>query len=363
LPGAAVTAVEQRDSVGVVNTGETLGPESSGGGGANVRPPLVGVLTPVYNGERYLAECIESVLRQTYRNWEHVIVDNRSRDRTLTIADDYARKDPRIRVVRGETFVGAAENHNRALSHLPQRAVYCKFLHADDWLFPTCLEEMVSLAETQPSVGVVGAYRLDGERVNLDGLPYPSSLVPGRTLCRATLMGHLYVFGSPSSVMFRAALIRKHGFDAERFPRHSDSAACLEVLRESDFGFVHQVLTYTRRPAEAQTSLSVRLNSYLAEQVVALARYGPIFLTPEEHSLRYKSRLRRYRRFLASNLLRRQEATFWQYHRHTGETLGLPLNAGRLAFAVLSLAVDVAARPARRVRRALTALRKSTASA
>jgi glycosyltransferase involved in cell wall biosynthesis len=340
-------AVEQRDDIDIVSADQ----------------PLVSVLTPVYNGERYLVECIESILRQTYRNWQHVIVDNRSRDRTATIADDYARKDPRIRVVRCDTFVGAAENHNRALRHLSQHAVYCKFLHADDWLFPTCLEQMVGLAESQPTVGVVGAYRLDGERVNLDGLPYPSTLIPGRYLCRATLLGQLYVFGSPSSVMFRAALIGKHGFDAERFRRHSDSAACLEVLRESDFGFVHQVLTYTRRPAEAQTSLSVRLNSYLAEEVVALARYGPIFLTPEEHSLRYRSRLRRYRRFLASKLLRRQDSTFWEYHRHIGVTLGLPLNTGRLALAVLSLAADFAARPARRLRRALTGLRRSTASA
>jgi glycosyltransferase involved in cell wall biosynthesis len=344
-----------------MSVGPTLRPGARGGD-AQPPHPLVGVLTPVYNGERYLAECIESVLRQTYQNWQHVIVDNQSRDGTVEIAEAYAQKDPRIKVVRGDTFVGPAENHNRALSHLSPHAAYCKFLHADDWLFPTCVEEMVGLAERYPSIGVVGAYRLDGDRVNLDGLPYPSNLVPGRELCRATLLGHVYVFGSPSSVMFRAALLRSHGFDAERFPRHSDGAACLEVLRESDFGFVHQVLTYTRRPAEAQTSLSVRLNSYLAEQLVALARYGPVFLTPAEYSQRYRSRLRRYRLFLASKLLRGADAGFWEYHRRTGATLGLPLNAGRLATALLSLGADLAVRPVRRLLRALTARRNSAAS-
>jgi hypothetical protein len=208
----------------------------------------------------------------------------------------------------------------------------------------------------------VGAYRLDGESVNLDGLPFPSTVVRGRDVCRSTLLGRLYVFGSPSSVMFRAALIRQHGFDADAFPRHSDSAACLALLHESDFGFVHQVLTFTRRPLEAQTSLSVRLNSYLAEHVVALKRYGPAFLTPDEYARRYRAQLHRYHRFLANNLLRR-DPVFWDYHRHTAATLGLPLSASRLGLALLSLAINVAIRPARPLLRVLTVFRNSTASA
>lgn len=317
---------------------------------------LVGVLTPVYNGERYLGECIESVLQQTYLDWEHVIVDNQSTDGTVAIAEAYARKDSRIKVVRNDTFVGVAENHNRALSYLSPRAVYCKFVHADDWLFPTCLAEMVRVAELQPSVGIVGAYRLDGRRVNLDGLPFPSSVVPGREVCRATLLQHLYVFGSPSSVMYRADLIRKHGFDADAFPRHSDTGACFEILRESDFGFVHQVLSYTRRPAEAQTSLSVRFNSYLAEQVAFVSRYGPAFLSPDEHARQYRKRVRQYDQFLARNLLRRRGAAFWDYHRRLSTTAGIPLSTRRLARGLLGVTAGLALRPARPVLRTLTGL-------
>ena len=327
-----------------------------------MREALVGILTPVYNGERFLVECIESVLKQTHTNWNHVIVDNQSTDRTVEIAETYARKDERIKVVRSDTFVGLSENHIRALSLLPPGASYCKFLHADDWLFPECLAEMVRVAETHPSVGVVSAYRLDGTTVNLDGLPFPSTVVPGREVARATLLRQLYVFGSPSSVMFRAALIRKHGFDAESFPRHSDSAACLAILGESDFGFVHQVLTYTRRPVEAQTSLSVRLNSYLAEHVVALARFGPALLAPDQHARLYRAHLRRYQSFLARHLLRRQDPVFWRYHRHIGATLGLPLSARRLAVGLLSLVAAAAIRPARPFLRALTVVRNLAAS-
>ena len=63
-----------------------------------MKQPLVSVVTPVYNEEKNLAECIESVLAQTYPNWEYVIVNNCSTDRSLQIAESYAAQDKRIRV-------------------------------------------------------------------------------------------------------------------------------------------------------------------------------------------------------------------------------------------------------------------------
>ena len=66
--------------------------------------PLVSVLTPVYNGEAYVRECIESVIAQTYTNWEYIIVNNCSRDRTLELASEYTR-DPRIRVETNPSFL------------------------------------------------------------------------------------------------------------------------------------------------------------------------------------------------------------------------------------------------------------------
>ena len=59
---------------------------------------LISVVTPVYNGERYLRECIESVLTQSYTNWEYIIVNNASTDHTLAIIEEYARSESRIRI-------------------------------------------------------------------------------------------------------------------------------------------------------------------------------------------------------------------------------------------------------------------------
>jgi glycosyltransferase involved in cell wall biosynthesis len=318
--------------------------------------PLVSVITPVYNGEKYLTECIESVLAQTYQHWEYLIVDNCSMDDTWEIAGRYAKQDARIRLIRNPQHVSSTQNHNIGLAQMARESQYCKFVHADDWLFPECLARMVAIAVAHPSVGLVSAYRLDERRVNLDGLPVSSTVFPGRAISRATLLGETYVFGSQSSVLFRSDLMRDRpaAFDDSRFPRHPDAAACYEVLRGADFGFVHQVLTYTRRPPEARTSFSRRVNSYLAEGLVALVTYGPTFLGPAEYRRRHRRLLRRYYAFLGDNLLRR-DGEFWNYHRRICAILDLHPGTLRLGMAA---AGSLARRLTRPVRRIPTALRR-----
>jgi glycosyltransferase involved in cell wall biosynthesis len=82
----------------------------------NMNEPLVSVVTPVYNGETYLAECIESVLAQTYSNWDYLILNNCSTDGTLGIAEEYARRDKRIRIQSNETLLPIIANHNKAFN-------------------------------------------------------------------------------------------------------------------------------------------------------------------------------------------------------------------------------------------------------
>ena len=83
---------------------------------ASQRQPLVTVVTPVYNGEKYLAQSIESVLAQTYQNWEYVIVNNCSTDRSRAIAAHYAAKDSRVRIHDNTQFVGVIANYNNDVS-------------------------------------------------------------------------------------------------------------------------------------------------------------------------------------------------------------------------------------------------------
>jgi glycosyltransferase involved in cell wall biosynthesis len=303
--------------------------------------PLVSVVTPVYNGERHLAECIESVPAQTYQNWEYIIVNNCSTDRTREIAESYARRDKRIRVHNNQQLVKMGPNHDIALSLISPESQYCKVLHADDFMFPECLERMVNVAVANPSVGIVGAYRLDNKEVNLDGLPYPSTVVAGREICRQFLLNGLFVFGSPSSVLIRSDLIRsrKQFMDDDTFFMHGDTAACHEMLMKTDFGFVHQVLTFTRRHESAtDTPRAVMLNSYLPGNMMMLKTYGPFYLEADEIEQCIAHRLRGYYNFLGKNLVAYRDMDFWNFHCHALNALGIRLRYGRLARASITAA-------------------------
>jgi glycosyltransferase involved in cell wall biosynthesis len=301
---------------------------------AGAAGPLVSVVTPVYNGARYLASCIDSVLAQTYTSWEYVIVDNCSTDDTQEMARDYAQQDTRIRVVTNDRFLGIIQSWNRALRQISPESVFCKVIHADDLMTPDCLERMVALAVAYPSVGIVSAYRLNGTEVDLDGaIPLGVDVVTGREICRLTLLDRRYVFGSPSSILLRSDLIR----DRERFYNednlHADTEVCFDILRTSDLGFVHQVLTYTRRHKEAMTSTAGRLNSYASGWLRVMTLYGPYYLTPDEQKQRLAWWIWRYSVFLAKAAVQGKfrDAEFREHHRGTVRMLRHSVSVSQLA--------------------------------
>jgi glycosyltransferase involved in cell wall biosynthesis len=298
--------------------------------------PLVTVLTPVYNGEAYLAECIESIQAQTYDHWEYVLVDNASTDGTPELLRAYAARDPRVRIVTNERLVPVIENHNIAARQVSAEARWCKFVSADDLLFPDCLDRMVAAGEAHPSVGLVTAYQLQGTAVGLGGLAYPSLVTPGRTVCRQSLLGLLHVFGAPTSHMIRADFVRGRDPFYDASDLHADTAACYEVLQSSDLAFVHQVLTYARLHRESLTvSRARRLNTYLLGHMRILAKYGPVYLTPAEYARVLRRRLDVYYTFLVRARLAPGGREIWTYHRDGLRALGVPVSRRRLVGAML----------------------------
>src|SRR5690349_14046949 len=116
--------------------------------------PLLSVVTPADNGELFLRECIESVLAQTYSNWEYIILNNCSTDATLAIVKEYAAHDQRISVQSNDVLLDVISNHNKAFRLISSTRSYCKVVSADDWLYPECIARMVDLAETHRTVGI-----------------------------------------------------------------------------------------------------------------------------------------------------------------------------------------------------------------
>jgi glycosyltransferase involved in cell wall biosynthesis len=311
--------------------------------------PLVSVVTPVYNEEKHLAECIESVLAQTYTNWECVIVNNCSTDRSLQIAQRYAAQDARIRVCDNREFLRVIPNHNHALRQISSESKYCKVVLGDDWIFPECLTKMVELAEAHPSVCIVGAYGMLGAAVWLDGLPYPSTVMSGRDICRWTLLGQLYVFGTPTSILMRSDLVRASESFYNESNFHADSEVCFRLLRSWDFGFVHQVLTYTRVREGSLVTFSKRYNTFQPNNLDMLLKFGTAVLSQDELRVRIKHSLATYYQYLAYSVFTLREKEFWAYHRAKMESLGYPQSLPRLLLAVCSKAIDCLLNPKRTI--------------
>jgi len=112
--------------------------------------PSVSIGLPVFNGERYIGEAIESILGQTYRDIELIVSDNASTDRTESICLAYASKDARIKYGRNEKNLGAAENYNRVFRLSAGR--YFKWAAHDDVCAPEFLEQCVEVLERDNSV-------------------------------------------------------------------------------------------------------------------------------------------------------------------------------------------------------------------
>jgi glycosyltransferase involved in cell wall biosynthesis len=288
--------------------------------------PLVSILTPVYNEEKYLAECVDSILAQTYSNWELTIVNNQSVDRSLEIAAGYASGDSRIRVITTPEFFPQDRNFNYALRQMSPHSKYCKVVQGDTWIFPDCLRLMVQAAEAHPTVGIVSSLWMTSEQVHSNTLPYPSLFIPGREICRIQLLSDEDYFGSPTTVMYRSDVVRKRDPFYREEARSSDAEACFEILQEWDFSFIHQLLSFNRTDNISVSTPSRHFARFILNQYVHLRRYGPVFLTPAENAEAQRLFTCHFYSFLAERALTLPGKAFWDYHRQALATIGEQLS-------------------------------------
>ena len=311
----------------------------------NARDPLVSVVTPVYNGGQYLAECIESVLAQTFQHWEYIIVNNCSTDDSLAIAEHYAQKDSRIRVLSNTSFVGLIENHNIAFSLISPQSKYCKVVSADDWIAPDCIEKMVLLGEANPTIAIIGSYQQSAERVRWKGLPVETNVISGKEVCRSTLLNNLDVFGTPTSLLYRSSLVRQNKpFYPHSLP-HADTSTCFKYLQSHDFGFVHKILCVERVHAHQISSNVKWIAAGNAAFLEHFLTYGPIYLSEAEFEERKRVYLEGYYRWLGGSVLKLREKEFWNYHTSRLSEMGYPIQWTKVVRATVEEIVDEIRRP------------------
>jgi glycosyltransferase involved in cell wall biosynthesis len=286
--------------------------------------PLVSVVTPFYNTKKYLVECVESVLQQSYHNWEYILVDNCSSDGSSEVVQYFTQRySEKIRLVQTKTFLTQAENYNYALTLIAPESKYCKVVQADDWLFPECISQMVGVAEAHPSVAIVSAYELAGNMVDLEGVPYSSSEITGREACRLYYLDGKYLFGTPTSLLIRSDIVRKRvPFYEEKYAPFEDAHACFDLFRYHNLGFVHQLLTYSRRDQESILTQAYGKGLYHFFRLSVVVAHGAYYLSTEEYKRCLKNAERRYYLYLSRCAMRGRNREFWNCHKKCLASIG-----------------------------------------
>ncbi len=174
-----------------------------------IKRPLVSVLMTAYNREKYIAEAIESVMNSTYQNWELIIVDDCSIDRTVEIAREFEQKDSRIKIYVNEKNLGDYPNRNCAASYA--KGKYIKYVDADDLIYPYGLEQLVFYMEKFPEAGYgLCSLEQDVEKV------FPFQLGPQETFHRHYFIAPVFHKAPLSSIILLKAFKEVGGFTGKR---------------------------------------------------------------------------------------------------------------------------------------------------
>jgi hypothetical protein len=266
--------------------------------------PTVSVGIPVYNGENYLENAMQSVLDQTMDDLELVVCDNASTDRTPIICQDLAATDPRVRYEPSETNIGASPNYNRVFRLC--RGTYFKWLAHDDRILPRYLETTVAALAADPDAVLCNTMV---DYIDKDGevfATYDTVLRDGRAK-------------SPSD-RFATLILRSH--------------SCVDC-----FGLV-------RRNAMVNSVLQPSFHGGDRVFLAQMALRGPL-LRLDEHLMQMREHSARYTRAVASNRAR------VQWHENTNGRWSLPTLTCYRAFVSLVAQEQLSPAERRRCRRVL----------
>jgi glycosyltransferase involved in cell wall biosynthesis len=235
--------------------------------------PKVSVLIPTYNYARFLAEAIETVQAQDFRDFELLIVDDCSQDNSAEVVANFSRYDLRIRFLANPVNLGMVQNWNHCLAMAQGK--YVKFLFGDDKLnSPQALGKMVAMLDENPTASVAASARLVlDEKSNRTDLwaRLPNGLQNGRAvIARCLLRNHNYI-GEPTAVMFRKAAAQR-GFNPA-YRQLVDLEMWFHLLEDFDLVYTREPLCAFRQHAAQQTAVN-HISYSFKEQLMLISEYG-----------------------------------------------------------------------------------------
>lgn len=206
---------------------------------------LISIITPMYNGEKYVSQTIESVLAQTYQNWEMIIVDDGSKDASPQIVKKYSIEDDRIKLVHQQN-AGSADARNNALRRAKGR--YICFLDADDLLDNSFLEKQLEYLKNKKAGIVYASYRRIDENNNEILKPF---IVPDKVdykgLLKTCSMSCL-------TTMFDREKTGEMFFNESLKSMRDDFAFWLSMLKKIDYAYGNKEILASYRVFASSTT-------------------------------------------------------------------------------------------------------------
>lgn len=227
-------------------------------------PPLVTVIMSVYNDEQYVGEAVDSILEQTYQNFELLLIDDGSTDGSKEILGEYATQEP-VTLVQNDENKGLTASLNRGIDAASGK--YIARQDADDRSRPTRLERQVEYLESHPDVGLVGT---DAIMIDADGSSVRRRHVPSRPSQSELLEQNHFVHGS---VMLRRGLLEAVGGYDELFKYAQDYDLWLRLAKRTTLRNIPEPLYGFREHGEriAETNM---FESLLYKHLAIEAHYG-----------------------------------------------------------------------------------------
>jgi glycosyltransferase involved in cell wall biosynthesis len=216
--------------------------------------PLISICLPVYNGEQYLADAINSALNQTFTDFELLISDDCSSDSSPRIITDLAAKDSRIRHWKNERNLGLFANYNEAMKQ--SRGEFIKPYAQDDFWEPTILAQELEALKANPSVALVACARRivdeNGEEIKILREYANNTVLTYDEVLKDNLMGLKNTIGEPSTVMFPRQFLGD-GFDCGYY-HLGDIEYWFRVVGKNKFLYLDEPLCRFRTHSKSTTS-------------------------------------------------------------------------------------------------------------
>ena len=232
--------------------------------GTRMKNPKVTVLMSVYNGEKYIQEAIDSILGQTFKDFEFLIINDGSTDKTGEILESY--NDPRIKIINNEKNIGLTKSLNKGLELATGK--YIARQDADDISMPQRLEKEVEFLEQNRNVGLVGTdYLFINEKGKV--VHIVKCLNGSRELKAKLLKGNQFGHGS---VMLRRECIEKVGTYREEFKFAQDYDFCLRIAEAYDVANIPEPLYKWRINIESVSVKKKSLQDKYASLAIELAK-------------------------------------------------------------------------------------------